>query len=287
MQNNIFIWPTLINVNSDFAMILSLLITAFFSLRLCHCFSHPCDSDAAANSSLCQELRKMCLQDDSLSICERLEERTNLGIAILQPSIGQYLLHQSCSCLRKAKNVSDVSYTTDPSNFLTYLSNIPGDLVDFYTSFGFHVRRGFRTLQRNLQTNPILRWLKTRIKFYNFDMNNSVTLPPTFHETRMTRQCWMTPVHHTVSTTAGNTRTRTRVTPISSRIRMELIQSDSPPLHHWVHHWVHHWDLVLRRASWKTHFKYLEQQENTKLSMTSLILETLFYTLLNMITEQS
>lgn len=52
---------------------------------------------------------------------------------------------------------------TDTRNFLSYLSNIPGDLYDFYSDFGFHVRRGFQTLQRNLRLQGLFRcvvWIR-------------------------------------------------------------------------------------------------------------------------------
>ena len=113
------------------------IILFIFNVDNCLSFTHPCDSSKGHNSTLCQELRKMCLTDNTLSVCEKLEERTNIGIALLNPSV-------------------DVNYAA-PDNFLTYLTNIPGDLIDFYSSFGFHVRRGFQTLQRNLQSNPLVR----------------------------------------------------------------------------------------------------------------------------------
>lgn len=57
----------------------------------------------------------------------------DVGIALLEPS-------------------ADIRFSTpaEAENFLTYLTNIPGDLVDFYSDFGFHVRRGWKTLQRNI-----------------------------------------------------------------------------------------------------------------------------------------
>ena len=97
----------------------------------------------------------MCLKDDTLSVCEKLQERTNIGIALLNPSV-------------------DVNYAA-PDNFLTYLTNIPGDLLDFYTSFGFHVRRGFQTLQKNLNSNPIV----SNIASYLPKNKNDVTDDPT------------------------------------------------------------------------------------------------------------
>lgn len=118
-------------------MIILVSILIIFNVDKCLSFTHPCDSNKGQNSTLCQELRKMCLADSSHSVCEKLEERTNIGIALLNPSV-------------------DVNYAA-PENFLTYLTNIPGDLIDFYSSFGFHVRRGFQTLQRNLQSNPLVR----------------------------------------------------------------------------------------------------------------------------------
>jgi len=78
----------------------------------------------------------MCDDNSDLSICETLEERIDVGIAIIEPS-------------------ADIKLT-GAGSFLSSLSNIPSDLLDFYTDFGFHVRRGFQTLQRNLQSNGFI-----------------------------------------------------------------------------------------------------------------------------------
>lgn len=71
-----------------------------------------------------------------MAVCDEMEaeQRIDVGIALLEPS-------------------ADIRFsapTGGPVSFLTSLSDIPGDLVDFYTDFGFHVRRGWQTLQRNV-----------------------------------------------------------------------------------------------------------------------------------------
>ena len=66
---------------------------------------------------------------------------------------------------------------TGAGSFLSSLSNIPSDLLDFYTDFGFHVRRGFQTLQRNLQSNGFIRymvdwWIHSGILFLHWWNDN-------------------------------------------------------------------------------------------------------------------
>ena len=34
-------------------------------------------------------LREMCLSDDSLSVCQNIEERIDIGVAVLEPSAGK------------------------------------------------------------------------------------------------------------------------------------------------------------------------------------------------------
>ena len=54
-------------------------------------FTHPCQSEKGANSDICKQLRTMCNDNSDLSICETLEERIDVGIAIIEPSAGMFL----------------------------------------------------------------------------------------------------------------------------------------------------------------------------------------------------
>jgi len=114
-----------------------LYITASFLVTTCSSLTHPCHTETGKTSDICRQLRDICSEGDGeLSICDQIAERVDIGFAIIEPS-------------------ADISLSS-ASNFLSSLGNIPGDLYDFYTNFGFHVRRGFQTLQRNLRLNGIL-----------------------------------------------------------------------------------------------------------------------------------
>jgi len=98
--------------------------------------SHPCHSDRGRDTDICRQLASLCHQTEiKMAVCDLIEaeERIDVGIALLEPSADIKL-----------------SAPTGPGNFLASLADIPGDLVDFYTDFGFHVRRGWQTLQRNV-----------------------------------------------------------------------------------------------------------------------------------------
>ena len=138
-------------------------------------FTHPCQSEKGANSDICKQLRTMCDDNSDLSICETLEERIDVGIAIIEPSAGMFLnkfqfwkeIYHSFLIVHLTwkfvwKTLPDIKLT-GAGSFLSSLSNIPSDLLDFYTDFGFHVRRGFQTLQRNLQSNGFIRYMDTGI----------------------------------------------------------------------------------------------------------------------------
>ena len=136
-------------------------------------FTHPCQSEKGANSDICKQLRTMCDDNSDLSICETLEERIDVGIAIIEPSAGMFLnkfqfwkeIYHSFLIVHLTwkfvlETLLDIKLT-GAGSFLSSLSNIPSDLLDFYTDFGFHVRRGFQTLQRNLQSNGFIRYMGT------------------------------------------------------------------------------------------------------------------------------
>ena len=64
-------------------------------------FTHPCQSEKGANSDICKQLRTMCDDNSDLSICETLEERIDVGIAIIEPSAGMFLNKFQCSMFEK------------------------------------------------------------------------------------------------------------------------------------------------------------------------------------------
>ena len=125
---------------------------------------------------------------------------------------------------------------TDTRNFLSYLSNIPGDLYDFYSDFGFHVRRGFQTLQRNLRLQGLFRCVVWIRLFSGCDNYVSEPIPATYPRccpaTRRMRRL-TTRVRPTASTTAGSSTPTARGTPTPSRTRTETRLATSPsPRHH-------------------------------------------------------
>ena len=36
-------------------------------------------------------LREMCLSDESLSVCQNIEERIDIGVAVIEPSAGKHI----------------------------------------------------------------------------------------------------------------------------------------------------------------------------------------------------
>ena len=50
--------------------------------------THPCQSERGKDSEICKQLKTMCDDNSDLSICQTLEERIDVGIAILEPSAG-------------------------------------------------------------------------------------------------------------------------------------------------------------------------------------------------------
>ena len=56
-------------------------------------------------------LREMCLSDDSLSVCQNIEERIDIGVAVLEPSAGKI-----------SRYLIDIIYLTSYiSNWLLYV----------------------------------------------------------------------------------------------------------------------------------------------------------------------
>ena len=96
-----------------------------------------------------------------MAVCDEMEaeQRIDVGIALLEPSAG-YIMNLLVRRLDLSLRLIDIRFsapTGGPAGFLTSLSDIPGDLIDFYTDFGFHVRRGWQTLQRNVGAENFFR----------------------------------------------------------------------------------------------------------------------------------
>ena len=96
-----------------------------------------------------------------MAVCDEMEaeQRIDVGIALLEPSAG-YIMNFLVRSLDLSFRLIDIRFsapTGGPVSFLTSLSDIPGDLVDFYTDFGFRVRRGWQTLQRNVGAENFFR----------------------------------------------------------------------------------------------------------------------------------
>ena len=140
-----------------------LLLLLLFMSQRSSALTHPCHSERGRDTDICRQLTSLCHQTEvKMTVCDEMEaeQRIDVGIALLEPSAGYIMSLLGCG-LDLSVRLLDIRFsapTGGPVSFLTSLSDIPGDLIDFYTDFGFHVRRGWQTLQRNVGAENFFRF---------------------------------------------------------------------------------------------------------------------------------